>query len=563
MNMKKIFILVLSVSLLGSCTKKLDELLVNPNGPTPESANADLYLTQLQLNFAGFFNTASSFGMELTRQVVMYGPTYQAAYSPQSFDGLWNTAYTGVFKHANALIPVAEAEKKWIAAGMAKTMKAYTLITLVDMFGDIPYTTANLGSANSNPTIDKGSDVYAAAIALLDAAIADFGKSTAFPGNQDMFYAAADANGAARWRRTAKLFKLRALNNTRLVDAGAKGKIDALLADADITATLSGNTNDFEFKYSTKQANPNSRHPRYNGNYVAAGGPGDYMGVYFMWSLAADKGTFNNQEARNTSDPRTRYYFYRQTTDDAAVSSNSLSCSTFPVPSHYTSGMPFCQFGLGAQGFWGRNHGDNSGIPPDNNFRTTVGVYPFGGDFDVNQGISVGLNRGAQGAGIQPIWQSAFTYFVAAEAAVALGTAGNPRALLESGIRASIAKVLGFPSTVNVAVDPAAVPSAARITAYVNLVLGRYDRATTAAARMEVIQQEYYIALWGNGVDAFNNYRRTGRPGNMSFTVAQAGGNMIRSHYYPSVLVNLNKNITQKTIDKQVFWDNNPAGFIK
>ena len=56
--MKKIFILVLSVSLLGSCTKTLDELLVNPNGPTPESANADLYLTQLQLNFTGFFGMA-------------------------------------------------------------------------------------------------------------------------------------------------------------------------------------------------------------------------------------------------------------------------------------------------------------------------------------------------------------------------------------------------------------------------------------------------------------------------------------------------------------------------
>jgi hypothetical protein len=225
--------------------------------------------------------------------------------------------------------------------------------------------------------------------------------------------------------------------------------------------------------------------------------------------------------------------------------------------------MPFCQFGLGAQGFWGRNHGDNSGIPPDNNFRTTVGIYPFGGDFDVNQGAAVGLNKGAQGAGIQPIWQSSFTYFVAAESAVALGTAGNPRALLESGVRASIAKVLGFPSTVNVAVIAAAVPTAARIDAYVNAVLSRYDKAATVATKMEVIQQEYYIALWGNGVDAFNNYRRTGKPGGMSYTVAQAGGNMIRSHYYPSVLVNLNKNITQKTIDKQVFWDNNPAGFIK
>jgi len=531
---------------------------VNPNGPTPESANADLYLTQLQLNFAGFFNGASSYGMELTRQIVMYGPTYDQAYSPQSFDGLWSTAYTGVFKHANALIPVAERERKWIAAGMAKTIKAYTLITLVDMFGDIPYSSANLGSENTNPAIDKGSDVYAAAIALLDAAIADFQKSTAFPGSQDLFFGAANATGAARWRTTAKLLKLRAINNTRLVDAGAVGKINALLADADVVAAMSGTANDFEFRYSTKQANPNSRHPRYNGNYSAAGSAGDYMGVYFMWSLAADKGTFNNQEARNTADPRTRYYFYRQTTNGDAVSSNTLSCSTFPVPSHYLSGMPFCQFGLGAQGFWGRNHGDNSGIPPDGPYRTTVGIYPFGGDFDANQNLNVGLNRGAQGAGIQPIWQAAFTNFIAAEAALS-GANGNPRSLLEAGVRASISKVIGYPSTVNVTVPASLIPDAARVTAYVNKVLARYDAATTNDERMEVIQQEYYIALWGNGVDAFNNYRRTGKPGKMSYTVAQAGGDMIRSHFYPSVLVNLNKNVTQKTINKKVFWDTNPA----
>lgn len=558
MKMKKIFILVLSVSLLGSCTKKLDELLVNPNGPTPESANADLYLTQLQLNFAGFFNGASSYGMELTRQIVMYGPTYQQAYSPQSFDGIWNTAYTGVFKHANALIPVAESEKKWIAAGMAKTLKAYTLITLVDMFGDIPYSTANLGSENTNPTIDKGSDVYSAAIGLLDAAIADFQKSTAYPGSQDMFYAASNAAGASRWRTTAKLLKLRAINNTRLVDAGAIGKINTLLADADVVAAMSGTASDFEFKYSTKQANPNSRHPRYNGNYSAAGSAGDYMGVYFMWSLAADKGTFNNQEVRNSSDPRTRYYFYRQTTNDNAVSSNTLSCSTFPVPSHYLQGMPFCQFGLSAQGFWGRNHGDNSGIPPDGPYRTTVGIYPFGGDFDANQNLNVGLNRGAQGAGIQPIWQASFTNFLAAEAALS-GANGNPRSLLEAGVRASIAKVIGYPATVSVSVPESFVPSSSKVTEYVDKVLARYDAAATNDERMEVIQQEYYIALWGNGLDAFNNYRRTGKPGRMSYTVAQAGGDMIRSFFYPSVLVNLNKNVTQKTLDKKVFWDTNPA----
>jgi hypothetical protein len=103
------------------------------------------------------------------------------------------------------------------------------------------------------------------------------------------------------------------------------------------------------------------------------------------------------------------------------------------------------------------------------------------------------------------------------------------------------------------------IPDAARITAYVKKVTDRFDAATSADERMEVIQQEYYIALWGNGVDAFNNYRRTGKPGKMSYTIAQAGGDMIRSFFYPSVLVNLNKNVTQKTLDKKVFWDTNPA----
>ena len=152
-----------------------------------------------------------------------------------------------------------------------------------------------------------------------------------------------------------------------------------------------------------------------------------------------------------------------------------------------------------------------------------------------------------------------FTNFLAAEAALS-GANGNPRSLLEAGVRASISKVLGYPATVGVSVPSDKIPSPTKVTEYVDKVLARYDAATTNSERMEVIQQEYYIALWGNGVDAYNAYRRTGKPGGMSYTVAEAGGNMIRSHYYPSVLVNLNKNITQKTsVETKVFWDTNPA----
>ena len=42
----------------------------------------------------------------------------------------------------------------------------------------------------------------------------------------------------------------------------------------------------------------------------------------------------------------------------------------------------------------------------------------------------------------------------------------------------------------------------ARIDGYVAKVLAQYDAATTNDAKLNVIMKEYYIALWGNGVDA-------------------------------------------------------------
>jgi hypothetical protein len=551
MKLKKLVIILSLFAVMGSC-KKFDGMLDNPNSPRPDAANADLYLTQAQLAFAGFFNTASSFGMEVCRQIVMYGPRYDNAYQPQSFDGIWTNAYTSVLKHVNALIPIADQQKKYVNLGMAKIMKAYTLMTLVDMFGKVPASEANLGADNTNPIAQEGKDVYAAAIALLDEAIADLGKTPgSYPGTQDLFYGASNATGAARWRTLAKTLKLRAYVTTRLVDASAKAKIDALLTENDLIDTQA---EDFEFKYSTKQANPNSRHPRYNGNYAATGTAGDYMGTWFMWTLVQEKGTGAN------NDPRTRYYFYRQRTNYANVNEQTSSCSVAPVPPHYPPGMPFC---LLLSGYWGRDHGDNTGIPPDGNLRTTVGVYPFGGDFDSNQGTSVSLNRGGQGAGIQPIWLSVFTEFLKAEAALVLGTAGDPRALLESGVRKSFTKVFGFPATINVTPPASFVPDQARQDGYVNKVLALWDAAANQSAKMEVLMKEYYIALWGNGLDVWNNYRRTGKPGNMQPTIDPNPGSFIRSMLYPSVYTNRNINASAKTVDVQVFWDTNPPGFIK
>jgi len=559
-NIKIIFVITVLLA-ATSCKKKLDTLLVDPNNPALNTANVDLLLNTAQLSFAGFYSTAEDFGGQLTRQQQWYGPLYNNGYTPNSFDGIWTNAYTGVIKTANQVVQLAAKEKKYIQSGMARVMLAYTYGTLVDNFGDVPFTQSALGVENLNPKVDPGASVYVGVQELLDSAIADFIRpgAGAAPAN-DLYY----KGSAVKWRKLAKTLKLKFYTQVRLVDNTVGAKIQALLTENDLVTDAA---NDFEFAYGTNVNAPDSRHPHYAGNYTATGNAGDFIGNYFMWLVTAQK----SGGVVSSLDPRRRYYFYRQRTNFADVNQQTCSCNSESTPGHYptvpTDG-PFCLVG---SGYWGRDHGDNSGIPPDANLRTTWGVYPAGGEFDANQGASVKLGMGGKGQGVEPIWSSFFTAFLRAEIALKMNitaAAATPRALLESGIRGSIAKVLGFPAFVGVTVPTANIPTTANIDTYVNGVLAEYDAATTDDAKLEIIMREYYIALWGNGVEAYNNYRRTGKPGNMQPVKSTATpGFFPRSNFYPSVFVNRNQNApTQKNIGTaavKVFWDNNPDNFVK
>jgi hypothetical protein len=146
--------------------------------------------------------------------------------------------------------------------------------------------------------------------------------------------------------------------------------------------------------------------------------------------------------------------------------------------------------------------------------------------------------------------------------------AGTPRALLSAGINASISKVMAFPATVNVTPDPAVVPSGSQITNYVTQVLSNYDTATSDRSKLNIIMSEYYIALWGNGVEAYNNLRRTGMPLGAQIAVAVPNpGLFMRSFFYPSVFVNRNSSAPPQkdpgNVANKVFWDTNPDNFIK
>lgn len=535
--LKYSFILIV-LGIIGSC-KKFDKLLDNPNSPRPEQADVDLYLNQVQLSFQSFFHQAQDFGSQLTRMTVYYGPTYQNGYSPQSFDDMWSTAYTGVLKNVNAMIPLAKQQAKYYHAGIGEILKAYTLFTMVDLFGDVPYTEANLGNDNLNPKVESGKNIYAAAITLLDSAIADLGKTSASNPTNILF--ANQSKGS--WIKVANTLKLRAYVQTRLVDNTAGAKIQAL---ANSGSLITSDADEFAFRYGNQQSTPNSRHPRFNEGYKASGGASNYIGTQFMYSLRFEK---------PMNDPRTRYYFYRQTVSTPGTQQQQ-PCAYTAVPTHYPAGMPYCVLNFG---FWGRDHGDNSGIPPDGNLRTVWGVYPAGGKYDCSDGVQAGLNDGGKGAGIAPIWMSFFTDFALAEAALTTsGYAGDARSLLQSAVTKSIKRVQAFPAEVNVTPCAQATPSAAAVNNYINYVMSLYDAATSTDEKLDVVLKEFYIAQWGNGLEAYNMYRRSSRPRNLQLTVQPNPGPFIRSFLYPSVHVNLNSNAHQKpNFAVKVFWDTN------
>ncbi len=541
--------LILAVTVVSSC--ELD-LLDNPNAVTVNNADINYLLNSVTTGYAGNFNGFSDPGMRLTRMLNQGSVIYDNAVSPGSSDGRWSSSYAGVLADVAATISIAEKGELFVHAGISRVVRAMVLMNLVDYFGDVPFKEA-VDPSNFNPNADKAADVYAAALADLNKAIENFNAKSKSGATGDLFY----GGNTDSWIRVANTLKLKYYLNRRLIDAaGSTSAINALVAENKLISSAAQN---FSFKFGTNLTNPDTRHPRYAGQYSPTGG-GDYQSNSYMAQLF-DGG-------RGFQDPRIRYYFYRQTTTNTK-DINELRCITLVKPNHYGTKDVFCVASPNA-GYWGRDHLNNEGIPPDGLKRTAWGIYPAGGlyDNDGNRGVSLGA--GAGGAGIHPIMMRSFVDFMLAESVLTLKTTGDARALLKSALEKSFADVrslaLGTSEASKIAGFEAdkGIKWAEDVTKYVDYVLAQYDAAPSADAKLNVVATEYWVALHGNGIESYNLYRRTGKPSGQQPALDPNPGSFARSLYYPLSYVTRNKNAKQKAnAAVQVFWDNNPANFIK
>jgi hypothetical protein len=567
---KKLKIFALALGMLVATSCELD-LLDNPNAVSPESADNNFILNNIQLASRNLFVNASGIGMALTRMINQAANTYQAAYTATAGNGMWNTAYANILVDCDLLIARADASNLATHAGMARVFKANALMILVDHFNDVPYSQA-LNSADFNPGKDTGAAVYDEALALLNTAIDNFGvEPLANPAN-DLYFshitAAADKREA--WRRVAKTLKLKLLLNK-----GDAAGVNALIAEnsgaGDFINTAARS---WRFAYSTTRANPDSRHPRFIANYVNGGS--QYQSNYYMWHITeAKKGTtgyeaFLPGDAGPNPDPRGVYYFNRQVSINPE-DVNEIRCITENTPTHYAAKGFNKEIGLfclpGQRGYWGRDHLDNQGIPPDNLKRTVPGVYPAGGRWDRTPSVGTNnQNLGNQGAGIEPMMMRSFQRFMVAEAQLRFNAdVAAARAALTTAITWSIDDVRAFavdglegPAITADTGIPNAAHNAARAT-YLANVQAEYDAATTNEQRMNIIGREYWLALFGNGVEAHNLYRRTGTPTNMQPGLNSDFGTYPRTLLYPLDHLARNRNATQRaSMNDRVFWDNGP-----
>jgi Susd and RagB outer membrane lipoprotein/Starch-binding associating with outer membrane len=363
----------------------------------------------------------------------------------------------------------------------------------------------------------------------------------------DLIYGAS-ANATTqytRWIRVANTLLLRLYLNIGNVDATrATAAINTLITE---NRFISSNAEDFQLVFGNTQA-PLTRHPVFQQEYAGTGKT-FYMTNYFMYHLIAKR------------DPRLPYYIFRQGTDAQVTADAQLRpCRSKPNCVYgwlsfdpQTKGLPALPAGS-ANGYIGRDHGDDTGLPGDTQVRATFGVYPIGGSYDRGPGGGARtINVGATGAGVIPFMTNFMRCFMLAEAALTLGTVGDPRQLMLDGIDASFDKVEAF-GRANDAAAPAM--AAASRTAYRTLVTGSYNAATTNAGRLEVVMGEKYFSNFGNGMEAYTDYRRTGYPSNLPGALVPLGP-APRRFPLPPVELNANANAPNPPplVSQRIFWD--------
>lgn len=216
-NIKYLFLGLVTLGLLASCESFLaeDDINLDPNKPGAVPVNAILPNIEIRLidvygGDTARFNTMMAQQVEgVARQWSSFNN--YSGLTPNRFDTAWDNYYENILIEVNNMILIANTKGYNHYEGIGKALKAYALMTMTDLWGDIPYTEAALvgdSELNLNPAFDSRASIYTEVFALLSSANSLLSGSNGglAVGSDDVIY----GGSTAAWLKAIKAVEARA-----------------------------------------------------------------------------------------------------------------------------------------------------------------------------------------------------------------------------------------------------------------------------------------------------------------------------------------------------------------
>lgn len=423
-------------------------------------------------------------------------------------------AYTGVIKPLVQIISVVKDKPtSKNLYNMARIWKAFAFMTIVDTYGDVPYSEAGKAYLESitSPKYDKMADIYADLYSELKTATAALSASNEYV-SSDLFFGGPSgtvATQAAQWKKIGYSLLLRLGMRYSKIDAT---KAASIAQEAFAGGVMGSNSDNVVVK-------------QYNGTV-----PNGFSNLQrnispYFYYLAEP---FVNQ-LKSTFDPRLKYI--------GASYANPTTISTTPDT-------------------------------------TRANQYGFPVGYDAVTFLTAPGTRGAKGGGLN-YTQLNYNVMISTVAPALFITNAQTQLLLaeakfrgwitssttaqqyyEAGVRAAMDDWNLFPGTFSPAVST---------TEKDNFLLGSAVAYNSTDA-LKLINTQYWICSITNGAEGFANWRRSGFPVLLRNTYNNdlvAGGGFVRRMSYPDAEKASNAaNYTAAAasmggdgITQRVFWD--------
>jgi len=509
MSRLKYIIPVAMILVLSSCKKDFLNINTDPNNPVDAPIDLLLPTAQRTLGDALSIGYGDNGGLSQLLEVYVHRMSTREEADQYGVQGnefytslAWPKFYSsspppgateplyGILQNLEEIIRKSGEEGNLYYRGIAKILKAYSYSQLADVFGDIPFSEANKLDDPENPIIypkfDDDAEIYPQLFTLIDEGIADLSSADGGPlqpGDDDVIY----SGNTTLWLKAANTIKLKLYYQIRDV-TDVTAQVNALLASPD--ALISTGTESFMLPYGTLGAT-DDRNPAY-GDYFATQRSNHISPWFYEILKGRNTGILNGNP-----DPRLPYYFYNQLSATQPTREGNQT-------EYRDGGFVSIYFGS---------------VGPDRdrtqqNSITVLGIYPAGGRYDEGD-AQVASSTSGTGAAPYRFITYADRLYIEAELRQAGIVAGNARDVLEDAVLESFKTVDMVVGMAGPAQDvPALVAGntpAAEVQTYIDKVLQEFD-AGSAEKKMQVIMTQKWIQGFGNAVDAYTDYRRTGYP---------------------------------------------------